>query len=71
VVRDGSFDQATATLQVWGAALERVRQQGIDAGINTDFPDFAASLFRKAIAAGHGEKNVMSLVKVLQDAGAD
>lgn len=67
VIHDGSFDHATATLQVWGAALERIRQQGRDAGINTDFPDFAASLFRKAIAAGYGEQNVMSLAKVLQD----
>ena len=71
VVRDGSYDQATATLGVWGAALERVRQQGLDAGINIDVPDFAASLFRKAVDAGHGEKNVMSLVKVLQGGGAE
>ena len=51
---------------------EHLQQQGIDAGINTDIPDFAASFFEKAIEAGHGQKNVMALVKVLQgDSGVN
>ena len=66
VIHDGSFQDCTATLQVWGAALERIQQQGVDAKINTEVPDFIAGLFKKAIAAGYGEDNVMSLVKVLQ-----
>ena len=65
VVRDGSYDDYTASLGVWGAALERIRQQGRDAGIGTDFPDFAASFFERAVAAGLAEKNVMALIKVL------
>jgi 3-hydroxyisobutyrate dehydrogenase-like beta-hydroxyacid dehydrogenase len=65
VIRDESYDECTATLQVWGAALERIRQQGVDAGINTEIPDFIASLFKKAVDAGYGEQNVMSLIKVL------
>jgi len=66
VIHEESFHECTATLQVWGAALRGIQQQGIDAGINTDIPDFAASFFDKAIEAGHGQKNVMALVKVLQ-----
>jgi hypothetical protein len=51
---------------VWGTALQRIQQQGIDANINTEIPDFVASFFKKAIDAGYGEENVMALVKVLQ-----
>lgn len=65
VIHEGSFDKCTATLQVWGAALQRIQQQGVDAGINTQIPNFVASFFKKAVNAGYGEKNVMSLVKVL------
>lgn len=66
VVHEQSFDQRGATLAVWGAALERVREQGRDAGINTEFPDFAAGWFRRANDAGHGDENVMALIKILQ-----
>ncbi len=51
---------------MWGAALQRIQQQGVDANINTEFPDFVASFFKKAVDAGYGEENVMALVKVLQ-----
>ena len=68
-IRDNSFDQCTATLQVWGAALQRVQQQGIDAGINTEIPDFFGSFFEKAVNAGHGAENVMALIKTLQGDG--
>ncbi|MBL4812757.1 MAG: NAD(P)-dependent oxidoreductase [Rhodobacteraceae bacterium] len=67
VIHDQSFDEFTASLQVWGDALGHVQQQGIDAQINTEFPDFVASLFTRAMAAGHGQKNVMSLLKVMQN----
>ena len=66
VIHDECYHECTATLQVWGAALRRIQQQGIDAGINTEIPDFVASFFEKAIEAGHGQENVMALVKVLQ-----
>ena len=66
VIHSADFKNCTATLSVWAAALKRIQQQGRDAGINTDFPDYVASLFKKAINAGHGEENVMSLVKALR-----
>jgi len=71
VIHEGSFHECTATLQVWGAALQRIQQQGVDAKINTEIPDFIDGFFKRAIAAGYGEENVMALVKVLQgDSGA-
>jgi 3-hydroxyisobutyrate dehydrogenase-like beta-hydroxyacid dehydrogenase len=66
VIHDESFHECTATLQVWATALQRIQQQGVDAHINTEFPDFVASVFKKAVDAGYGEENVMALVKVLQ-----
>lgn len=67
VIENESYEHCTATLQVWGAALKRIQQQGMDANINTDFPDFVDRHFSQAVDAGYGEKNVMSLVKILEN----
>lgn len=66
VIHDESFDDFTASLRVWTEALHHVQQQGIDAAINTEIPDFASRLFNRALTAGHGQKNVMSVIKILQ-----
>ena len=70
VIDEEKYDQCTATLDVWGAALANIQQQGRDADINTDFPDFVASYFKKASAAGFGDKNVMAIFKTLRDGEA-
>lgn len=67
VIRDETFDDCTATLQVWGAALERIRQQALDAKIDKRVPDFLAGLFERAVDAGYGQENVMALVKILRN----
>lgn len=70
VIYSEDFQNCTATLQAWGSALNRIQMQGRDSGIDTSFPDFVDSLFKKAINAGYGDEHVMSLVKLLrQDAG--
>ncbi len=66
VIHSSDFENCTATLQVWDAALQRIRAQGEDAGINTDFPDFVSSLFQKAVDAGYGEEHATALVKVMR-----
>lgn len=65
IVRDGNYGHFTASLGVWAAALDKVRRQGADAGIDTSFPDSAHVIFQRAIAAGHSDAHVMSLAKVL------
>ncbi len=65
-LHSGDFENCTATLQVWRAALQHIQTQGREAGINTDFPDYVDSLFGKAVEAGYGQENVMALVKVLR-----
>ena len=66
VIRDDSFASHTASLAIWGEALRRVQMQGRDAGISTDVPDFIALYFKRAVAAGYGQENVMALYKVVR-----
>lgn len=65
-LHSGDFENCNATLQVWRAALHHIQTQGREAGINTDFPDYVDSLFKKAVEAGYGKEHVMALVKVLR-----
>ena len=60
------YDDPGATITVWNAALTRIRQQAASAGMAGDVPDFIASLFDRAIAAGDGEQDVAALFKVLR-----
>ena len=66
VIHSAEFEKRTATLHVWDAALQRIRAQGEDAGIDTAFPDFVSNLFEKAVDAGYGENHVTALIKVLR-----
>ncbi len=70
VIRDQTFGAYSASLAVWGAALERVCQQADDAGINRAIPDFFAGYFRKAVSAGYGDQHHMAMFKLLQAAPA-
>jgi 3-hydroxyisobutyrate dehydrogenase-like beta-hydroxyacid dehydrogenase len=65
LIREGRFHEPTATLEVWGNALARVQQQARDAGISPAIPDFYASYFKKAVAAGLGQQEAIAIVKVL------
>ena len=67
VIHSSDYDNCTGTLRIWDSAAQRIRTQGQDAGINTDFPDYVTGLFEKAINAGYGEQHVMALYKVLRD----
>jgi 3-hydroxyisobutyrate dehydrogenase-like beta-hydroxyacid dehydrogenase len=67
VIGTDEFENCTATLKVWRAALQRILEQGRDAGISTGFPDHVDKLMQRAEAAGYGEENVMAMVKVLRE----
>jgi hypothetical protein len=55
----------------WYGGLERVWAQTRDAGIDARFPEFAESLFRQTIEAGHGAEHVAALVEVLRRRAAE
>ena len=64
-VRDEAFEKRSATLSVWKKALVSIQTQADEACINGEFPDFVAGLLKRAERAGHGDENVMALVKVM------
>jgi 3-hydroxyisobutyrate dehydrogenase-like beta-hydroxyacid dehydrogenase len=68
VIHSGRYENPTATLAVWYEGLRRIQDHARETGINHEVPDFAAGIFRRAIAAGHGEEDVAALVKVLRAA---
>ncbi len=70
VIDSGDFADPGASLTVWDAALERVRSQARDGGINSEIPDLISSLFKRAIAAGCGDEDVAAVIKVLRAEGA-
>lgn len=66
VIHSGKFDEPGATLTVWDGALQRIQKQANDAKINSEVPDFISSFFKRAIAAGYGEEDVASIIKVMR-----
>lgn len=64
IVASGQYDNPPNTLVVWHAALQRIQDHAREAGLNCEIPDFAATFFQRAIAAGFGEEHVAALVKV-------
>lgn len=68
IIHSADFKNCTATLRVWRAALQRIQEQGRDAGINTDFPDQVNDFLAKAEDSGFGEEHVTAMVKVMRNA---
>jgi len=66
VIHAGRYDNPGATLAVWDGALQRIQNQAKDAGINSEIPDFIAGFFKRALAAGYGEQDIASLIKLLR-----
>ena len=66
VIEANRYDAPGATLVVWEAALQRIQAQARDAGINSEIPDLVSSLFRRAIAAGHGSEDLAAIIKILR-----
>lgn len=58
-----------ATVRVWGEVVERLQSQARDAGMTCELPDFLSRLFKRAVAAGHGEEDLAALIKALRDDG--
>lgn len=66
--KDDDFGDPTATLSVWNAGLQRIRDQARAATINSEVPDFVAGILDRAEAEGHGAEHIAAMVKVLRGA---
>ena len=62
---DGHYHPNNQTLQTWANDLNLIRKQAAEAGIASPFPDLLAGFFDRAIAAGHGQDDVMAIWKTL------
>lgn len=67
MVHAENYTITESPLRISVAATARLEQTAIDAGINTQFPAFAAALFKKAELAGYGDQEVAALIKVLRE----
>jgi hypothetical protein len=65
-VKEADFGDPTATLSVWNAALQRIREHARVADINSDVPDFVTGILDRAEATGHGAEHIAAMVKVLR-----
>ena len=65
-IHNGDYDNPGATLEVWNAALDRIIQHADTAKINREVPELVSSLFRRAIALGHGNRDIATVIEVLR-----
>lgn len=68
VIQSGNFAVSESPLSISVEATERLAQTARATGINSEFPTFVASFFKRAHAAGYGGEEAAALIKVLRDA---
>jgi 3-hydroxyisobutyrate dehydrogenase-like beta-hydroxyacid dehydrogenase len=66
VIQTGAHAEPQATLKTYAVGVNRILRQARDARINAEIPTFTSDLLQRAIAAGYGEEEVASLIKVLR-----
>jgi 3-hydroxyisobutyrate dehydrogenase-like beta-hydroxyacid dehydrogenase len=66
VIHRGDFAISQSPMSISVEATERIAQSARDAGINDEFPAFAAGLFRRAADAGYGNEELAALIKVMR-----
>lgn len=66
VIQSGDFTVSQSPMRISVEATQRILQTAQEAGINTEFPVFAAGLFKRADAAGLGGEELAALIKLLR-----
>lgn len=66
VIENDDYANPESTIKTTGEDVARLVQHSREAGINGEFPTFAAGLFRRAIDAGYGAEEHAALIKVLR-----
>ena len=66
VIQSGDFTISQSPMRISVEATQRILQTAQEAGINTEFPAFAAGLFKRADAAGLGGQEIAALIKLLR-----
>jgi len=68
VIQSGDFAISQSPMRISVEATQRILDTARQAGIDTEFPAFAAGLFRRADAAGLGGEEIAALIKLLRGA---
>jgi len=68
MIHEGRFEVTQSPMTISIEAVERMLRAATDAGINAEFPAFAAQLLRRAAAAGLESEELAALIKVLRSA---
>jgi 3-hydroxyisobutyrate dehydrogenase-like beta-hydroxyacid dehydrogenase len=66
VIEGNRFADPESTIRSVGSDITRLVEVAEDLGIGSDFPTFAAGLFRKAAEAGYGDEEHCAVVKVMR-----
>jgi 3-hydroxyisobutyrate dehydrogenase-like beta-hydroxyacid dehydrogenase len=66
-IHSADYDNPGATLEVWNAALDRILEHANTASVNQEVPELISSLFRRAIALGHGNHDIATVIEVLRE----
>jgi 3-hydroxyisobutyrate dehydrogenase-like beta-hydroxyacid dehydrogenase len=66
VIQSGNFQISQSPLSISVAATERLVQTAKEAGINTDFPVYAAAALKKAQKAGYENEELAAIIKTLR-----
>ncbi|HEY2493607.1 MAG TPA: NAD(P)-binding domain-containing protein [Paenibacillus sp.] len=66
VIQTETYDNPQSSLNMCMVTIDLLMEQAHEAGINSAFPVFAESLFKKALDAGYGEEEVAALIKVMR-----
>ncbi|MET3496323.1 3-hydroxyisobutyrate dehydrogenase-like beta-hydroxyacid dehydrogenase [Variovorax boronicumulans] len=66
VIQSGDFTISQSPMRISVEATQRILQAAQEANINTEFPAFAAGLFKRADAAGLGGEEIAALIKLLR-----
>jgi 3-hydroxyisobutyrate dehydrogenase-like beta-hydroxyacid dehydrogenase len=68
VIQHGRFSDPESTIKTTGDDLQLLVQQAKEAGINSELPQFAANLFKRAMDQGYAQEEHAAVIKVLRKA---
>lgn len=66
VIKSKDFENPSATLSIWNAALQLILKHAREHGIDSAFPEFVSGVLNRAEAAGYGNEHIAAMVKVLR-----
>lgn len=64
------FDDSEASVKTCAAALKMIARHAKEAGINSEFPEYAYRFFSRGVDAGFAEEDAAALIKTMRNSAA-